>query len=201
MTGAGFASHRHHSKQAGGQAGAFDFYVLVLSWSPEFCYSHPDAGECGEHHGFLVHGLWPQNSDGTFPLNCHTDQPGPTNPEAMSDIMPHEIVRHEWLAHGTCSGLNGDQYFALIRRLFGSIRIPDRLKQPDRSTTLSVIDMKHSFEQANPQLRDNEIVVQLRGNYLNGVEFCESKQETPAPVSCSGLRDTRQGTFVVPPVR
>ena len=46
-------------------AAAFDYYVLNLSWSPEFCYSHPSAPECGEHKAFVLHGLWPQNNDGT----------------------------------------------------------------------------------------------------------------------------------------
>jgi ribonuclease T2 len=194
-------SRRHHAKQTRGLAGNFDFYVLVLSWSPEFCYSHPSTRECSQHKGFLVHGLWPQNSDGTYPQNCQTNQPAPTSPESMSDIMPGEIVRHEWLMHGTCSGLSGDSYFALIRKLYSSIRIPDSFKQPASSATLSTSGMKRQFEQANSQLRDDEIVVQLRRNYLNSVQFCESKSPSPTPVTCSGLHDTRQGTFVVQPVR
>ena len=192
---------RHHAKQSSGVAGNFDFYLLVLSWSPEFCYSHANAAECSQHKGFLVHGLWPQNNDGTYPQNCQTNQPAPTSPESMSDLMPSEIVRHEWLTHGTCSGLSGDNYFALIRKLYNSIRIPDGLKQPSKSATLSTSAMKRDFEQANSQLRDDAIVVQLRGNYLNSVQFCESKSSSPTPVACSGLHDTRQGTFVVPPVR
>ena len=174
-------SRRHHVKQRSGVAGNFDFYVLVLSWSPEFCYSHPNAGECSQHKGFLVHGLWPQNTDGTYPQNCQTSQPAPTNPESMSDIMPGEIVRHEWLTHGTCSGLNGDNYFALIRKLYNSIRIPDTLKQPTRSATLSTSQMKHEFEQANSQLRDDEIVVQLRGNYLNSIQFLSRRVHRRLP--------------------
>src|ERR1700740_378358 len=29
-----------------GQPGDFDYYVLALSWSPEFCHSHLSAAEC-----------------------------------------------------------------------------------------------------------------------------------------------------------
>ena len=35
----------------------FDYYLLNLSWSPEFCYSHPSAAECAAHPTFVLHGL------------------------------------------------------------------------------------------------------------------------------------------------
>ena len=41
----------------------FDYYLLNLSWSPEFCHSHPNATECAQRAGFVLHGLWPQNND------------------------------------------------------------------------------------------------------------------------------------------
>src|SRR5438309_5449467 len=59
--------------------GAFDYYLLNLSWSPEFCYSHRDKPECAQHFAFVLHGLWPQNTDGTYPQNC-SNAPGPANP-------------------------------------------------------------------------------------------------------------------------
>src|SRR6201996_9691352 len=50
----------------------FDYYLLNLSWSPEFCHSHPNATECASRATFVLHGLWPQNTDGTYPQNCST---------------------------------------------------------------------------------------------------------------------------------
>ena len=36
-----------------------------------------------------------------------TNVPGPNNPARMLDIMPSlQLIRHEWSAHGTCSGLS-----------------------------------------------------------------------------------------------
>ncbi len=60
------------------QGQPYDFYLLNLSWSPEFCHSHPDSPECAAHPGFVVHGLWPQNNDGTYPEHCPS-RPGPTS--------------------------------------------------------------------------------------------------------------------------
>src|ERR1700751_2317489 len=59
-------------------AQSFDYYLLNLSWSPEFCYSHQSAPECGLHKTFVLHGLWPQNADGTYPQNC-SNVPGSAN--------------------------------------------------------------------------------------------------------------------------
>ena len=55
--------------------GDFDFYVLTLSWSPGFCDTggeeksrHQCAVGAGE--GFVVHGLWPENSNRPYPSDC-----------------------------------------------------------------------------------------------------------------------------------
>src|SRR5215831_16810486 len=81
---AGFSKH-HGSRQATqGKPGVFDYYMLTLSWSPEFCHSHADKPECQSgHHGFIVHGLWPQYVDG-YPENC-SNAPGLANPSEMTD--------------------------------------------------------------------------------------------------------------------
>jgi ribonuclease T2 len=56
-------THAQHK----GQPGKFDFYLLNLSWAPEFCSIQGTSPECtgAVHYGFIVHGLWPQNNDGT----------------------------------------------------------------------------------------------------------------------------------------
>ncbi len=194
------ASHRH-SRSRSGQAGVFDYYVLVLSWSPEFCYSHPGAQECRRHSGFVVHGLWPQNRDGSYPYRCRTDQLRPGEPSSVADVMPSEIIEHEWQQHGSCSGLSSAAYFALVRAAFESVRVPSRLQAPGDSFTLSSRELKRAFEQVNPALSDADMAVQLHGGYLNAVEFCLTKSDHPAPTACSNLRDARAGTFVLPPVR
>jgi ribonuclease I len=59
--------------------GQFDFYLLNLSWSPEFCATHGESPECGHNLGFVVHGLWPQDSNGNYPQHAvmRRDQPIP----------------------------------------------------------------------------------------------------------------------------
>jgi ribonuclease T2 len=113
--------------------------------------------------------------------------------------MPPEIVLSEWRKHGTCTGLSGDEYLALIRRLYDSIRIPPKLAAPRQSFALQPALLKEEFHRANPSLAPQDIVVQLRQRYLNAVEICFSK--TGSPIPCSNLKDAPNGRFLVPPVR
>ncbi len=58
-----------------GTEGDFDFYVLALSWSPEYCSSNNDPQQCsiGRRLGFVLHGLWPQYNRG-YPSDCSNAQ-------------------------------------------------------------------------------------------------------------------------------
>jgi ribonuclease T2 len=185
-------------QRSGGQPGVFDYYQLNLSWSPEFCYSKPDNPECSGHHGFIVHGLWPQFRSGGWPEFCGR-QPGPSNPNQMLDIMPDpHLVQHEWSAHGTCSGLRADDYFSLIHRTFAALKIPQQFVRPTRQFSITPGTLKQAFAQANPGLNETDIAISCKGAYLVAVEICVTKDGKPTP--CSGMRDCRAGILRVPKV-
>ncbi len=193
-------SNRHRQRQGRtGQPGAFDYYAWALSWSPEFCHSHPEKPECTTGQlGFVVHGLWPQDVDG-YPENCST-APGLRNPSQMTDIMPDEsLVAHEWVTHGTCSGLDADAYFKLVRRAFESVKIPSRLAKPTQAFSITPQELKQEFLAANPRLRAEYLTVSCGNNYLTGISVCFDKQLQPR--ACEGLRDCRANVIKVPPVR
>lgn len=187
--------------QQPGKAGQFDYYLLVLSWSPEFCHGKPSAAECKDHRGFVLHGLWPQYNNGGYPVDCATTQPPPTDLSQIKQIMPPEIVAHEWQKHGTCSGLSGDAYFRLAQAVFESVKIPADFIAPTRTTTSRPSALKKDFEETNPALADQDIAIQLHQSYLNAVEICFSKSEHPAPTACLHIHDVSGGTFKIPPVR
>jgi len=186
-----------------GKPGNFDYYLFTLSWSPEYCHSHRDAVECGggNHYGFIVHGLWPQFSDGRYPEHC-SNEPAPDNPASVSVIMPDpSLIRHEWTTHGTCSGLNADQYFLLIRMIFYSIRIPEQFTRPTQIQNLRPAEVKRAFEQSNPQLSDDSIAVNCPQNFLSGVQICVMKDGAPLHCPANSVRDCRARNISIPPVR
>ncbi|MBS0234131.1 MAG: ribonuclease T [Proteobacteria bacterium] len=195
-------------------AGQFDYYVLVLSWSPSYCSDEgkDDDTQCnrrdGRRYSFVLHGLWPQYDSG-YPSNCRLSRrpfvPDPVI-NSMLDIMPSRgLVIHEYRAHGTCSGLDPVRYFALAHRLFEGINIPKRFQNPFESQIVSAQDVKRSFLEANPQFRPDMIAVVCggAGGMLKEVRLCLSKDG--APRNC-GQNETRRNLcsanqVFIPPAR
>ncbi len=168
-------SRRHARSAANAQPGDFDFYLLTLSWSPEFCATHPTSPECAAHPGFVVHGLWPENNDGTYPENC-SSAPGPANPGQYTNLLPTaSLVEHEWATHGTCSGLAPDAYFGEIATAFHKLSIPTEFTGSNQPATLSPTAIIADFAAANPGLPQAGIAISCGNNRLTAVEVCLSK--------------------------
>jgi ribonuclease T2 len=177
--------------------GQFDFYLLNLSWSPEFCATHGDSPECGRNLGFVVHGLWPQDTSGDYPQHC-SDAPGPSNPQADTDIMPTaSLVEHEWQTHGTCSGLGPDNYFAAIHKAYAGIRIPANIGLGRDADGVTPDDLLGRFAEANPGYPAGSFALSCGNNRLTAVEICLSKDLHPE--ACQGVRSCRATVVKVTP--
>ena len=175
----------------------FDFYLLNLSWSPEFCQTHPGANECGLHSTFVLHGLWPQNNDGTYPQNCST-APGPANPSNYSDIYPDpSLLQHEWSKHGTCSGLSPDQYFQAARKAFQSVKIPATLAGLKSQTSMTPAQILSLFSSTDPQIPQPAMALSCGNNNLTAFEVCLDKSFSP--IACSAVRSCRANSVRIPP--
>ncbi len=175
---------------------AFDFFLLNLSWSPEYCHSHPAATECAQHPAFVLHGLWPERQDGTYPENC-SDAPGPANPGQYSDVYPDPgLLRHEWRTHGTCSGLSPDAYFTAARNAYKAMTAPPKLVQLKEQISLSPAGIAELFERSNPDVPATSLAVSCGNNYLTAVEVCLDKNLHS--VSCGALRSCRANTVRIP---
>jgi ribonuclease T2 len=175
----------------------FDYYLLNLSWSPEFCYSHPSAAECAQHRAFTLHGLWPQNKTGPYLENC-TDAPGPRDPSAYSDIYPDMgLLRHEWKTHGTCSGLAPDAFFTLARQAVQSVAIPTELSSLDHQISLPPDQILDLFSKSNPDIPRASLALSCGNNYLTAIEICMGKMLKPT--ACGPIRTCRANTVRIPP--
>lgn len=181
-------------------AANFDYYLLTLSWSPEYCHGHGNSPQCsGDHPGFVVHGLWPQFNSGQWPSDC-SRAAGLADPSTMLDIMPDpRLIAHEWAKHGTCSGLTANQYFALVRQAYDSIKVPASLVSPSRTATRSTSDIKHLFSEANPAISADDMAVSCHNRYLSAVEFCLSKELRP--IACQAVRDCNARAVRIPSIQ
>lgn len=178
-------------------SGQFDYYLLTLSWAPEYCHGHPNSPECdGSHRGFVIHGLWPQNNDGRWPSHC-SNQAGLSDPAAMLDIMPDpRLVAHEWSTHGTCTGLSAQQYFHTVRTAYRSIKIPAKLANPDRTVRMSAGEIKRMLTEANPGMSSEGIAISCHNRYLAGVSFCMNK--SLQPIACQSVRECNATSIIIP---
>src|SRR5690242_13019937 len=138
-------------------AAEFDYYMLTLSYAPDFCAEpggNKDPRECGAGRriGFVVHGLWPQGETGRGPENCgHASPVSQDTIRVTLNYIPTEsLIQHEWSAHGTCSGLSAADYFALVRKARDSVKIPDDLNQPPQALHLTPAGIDAKLAAANP---------------------------------------------------
>jgi ribonuclease T2 len=178
------------------QGTGFDFYLLNLSWSPEFCYSHRDAAECAAHAAFVLHGLWPENTDGSYPERCSTAA-GPADPGQYKDIYPDSgLLQHEWQTHGTCSGLSADAFFQTARAAYRSVAIPQKLSTLTAETSLPPDQIVDLFTASNPTIPASSVVVSCGHNYLTAVEVCLDK--SLHPTACGAVRSCRANTVRIP---
>lgn len=211
---------RGKSERRADVPGDFDYYTMVLSWSPTHCASQktkrrgPDR-QCNPRPGerpyaFILHGLWPQYERG-FPERCYT-RFKPFVPKrvinGMLDIMPSPgLIIHEYKKHGTCSGLRPEGYYQLSRRVFRSIKIPQRYQAPNKAQMVSPETLVDEFIAANPAsgLRHDMIAVACggAGNRLREVRICFDKKGKPT--SCGRNENQRRlcnaRRMYVPPVR
>ena len=179
-------------------ATGFDFYLLNLSWSPEYCHSHAEAAECASHSTFVLHGLWPQNNDGGYPQNC-SNAAGP-EPDLFGDIYPKPgLLEHEWRTHGTCSGLSANDFFSAARSAYQSVKIPAQLANLSSQTSMSPDQIAALFTQSNPGLSQQAIAISCGHNYLTAVEICLNK--TLQPIACPAVRSCRANSVRIAPPR
>jgi ribonuclease T2 len=189
--------HGNNKPTASNTPGSFDYYLLTLSWSPEFCATHQGKPECAAHPGFVLHGLWPENNDGGYPDTCG-NAPGPADPGQYSDIYPDQgLLAHEWGAHGTCSGLPPDGYFAAERSAVKSVTIPQDLQQVSAPMQLTPQQLITDFAQANPDFPAGSIAISCGNNRLTAVQVCLSKGL--APIACQGIRSCRANVVKITP--
>ena len=198
---------RPHKRKPASASGNFDYYLLALSWAPDFC-AQPNVPkndrECGSGRrvGFVVHGLWPQGESGRGPERCGSASPVAQDiVQRMLAYIPSEgLIQHEWTNHGTCSGLSAAQYFENVRKTFDSVVIPPEYKNLNRQIQVNPADIEAKFAAANPSFPRTAFRVSCHGDELQEMRICFSKDLKPRSCTDSAV-DCRLGSIVMRPVR
>lgn len=198
---------RANAQEVKAEPGVYDYYLLNLSWAPEFCstlhtltpaeQAARGSTECTAPHGFVLHGLWPQNFDGTYPGNCGT-RPGPAHPEQYLDMTPDlSLLKHEWAKHGTCTTLTPDSFFATARRAFSSAKIPSAFQHVTSTQMMPPELILGLFYAANPAFPHGSFALSCGHNDLTAIEACFSREGQP--ISCQNIRTCHANSVRVEP--
>jgi ribonuclease T2 len=189
-------------------AGSFDYYVLSLSWSPNWCVLEGDArgsDQCDTRHdhGWILHGLWPQFERG-YPAYCQTSERAPSrrDTQEMADIMGTSgLAWHQWQKHGTCAGLSADAYFALSRESFSKISKPGDLRRLTAPVQIAPKVIEEAFMRDNPRLRQDQITITCREGHIQEARICLTMDLEFRRCGADVLKDCSAPTAIFTPVR
>lgn len=193
-------SHAHQLKRNYGATcsptapGNFDFYVMSMSYQPEFCYQHRTKEYSGCEHpndlwrsSLTIHGIWPQNNDRTWPCTCSNET---FNRQTLTDVgeksfdlyWPNvkasrsspkytEFWEHEWSKHGTCSGLTQDNYFQMA--FMHSLPTPTIVRDY-YGMSLSKSDLLKAYKDSGKTDKDEigVVLVCVGKRFLSEVRVC-----------------------------
>ncbi|KAJ0395886.1 hypothetical protein P43SY_002017 [Pythium insidiosum] len=185
----------------------FDFYVLAVSWQPEFCH-----GKEQEYPGctvprdywrshFTMHGLWPEREHGKHPGFCHGPEFDPAAVESavgldnLMQFWPNVKIaagsadyvsfwRHEWTRHGTCSGLEQAAYFSravdIVRN--ATLTTP-QLVQQNVGKSVSASELRAAFKREVSRDGDGDVALKCdHGNHLSQAFTCWEKDAKNQPI-------------------
>jgi ribonuclease T2 len=175
----------------------FDFYVLSMSFQPEFCFQHKRDSfpGCENPQDFwrtslTLHGLWPEDYDGSWPSTCTDEE---FNPKTVHDLGPdrfdhlwpnvkssepskvhYSFWEHEWTKHGTCTGLSQDEYFDTALKHF--LPTPSFVRD-NYGLEVSSSDLLKAYREDQSYNDGDIILVCSGGRYLSEVRICVAKDK------------------------
>ncbi len=192
----------------GEKSGEFDYYLLSLSWSSNWCAIEGDSRnseQCDPKHDYdwTLHGLWPQYERG-WPSYCFPAKPNPSRSQtgAMVDIMGSSgLAWHQWNKHGRCTGLTSEEYYALSREAFDKITRPEIFRKLKDPVKLPAHVVEEAFLLANDGLKANGITITCKQRHIQEARICLTKDLEFRKCGRDAIRDCRMDDALFTPIR
>lgn len=196
------------ARAEGEAAGDFDYYVMALSWSPNWCTLEGDARGAPECDGrrdlaFTLHGLWPQYEEG-WPSFCRTAERDPTRSQSdgMADIMGSSgLAWYQWKKHGRCSGLSATEYYAAMREAVESVTVPPVFSQMTKTLKVPAEVIEGAFLESNPGMTRDQITITCKDGFIQEVRICLTKDLEPRRCGNDVIRDCRMKDAILGAIR
>lgn len=177
-----------------------DYYVLALSWSPEYCKMHHQQGmQCKrspqQAYRFVLHGLWP-----SIEKSCTQEKLSDAVIDSTLPFIPSKkLIEHEWKKHGRCSGYTPKQFFDLSIQAFKKIKIPRFFNSVNVNMTKKIGDIKKAFVQENPNLKCDSIRVVNINKEFSELRVCLDKSLQSINCPFPPISNPKIEVVIVPP--
>lgn len=189
-------------------AGEFDYYVMALSWSPNWCALEGDARQSpqcdsGADFGWVLHGLWPQYEIG-WPQDCRTRFSEPTRGQTaeMADIMGTSgLAWYQWNKHGSCSGLSPADYYAVARLAFEQVVRPPVFSRLTNTVALPAHVVEEAFLRDNPGMQHDQITITCRSGHIQEARICMTRDLELRRCGADVIRDCALDDALFEPMR
>ncbi|WP_426034165.1 ribonuclease T2 family protein [Cypionkella sp. TWP1-2-1b2] len=180
----------------GEKAGDFDYYVMSLCWSSNWCALTGDNRgdpQCDAGRGltWTLHGLWPQDESG-YPSDCRTVQSDPNRSDSaqMADIMGGAgLAFHEWKKHGRCSGLSAKSYYATMRKAYKAVAIPPIFAKISKDLNVPASVIEDAFAESNPQIARDQMTITCSQGMIRELRICLTKDLEPRRCGADTIKD------------
>ncbi len=192
----------------GERAGDFDYYVLALSWSANWCAQEGDDRndpQCDAGRGVTwnVHGLWPQYEDG-YPSYCRTTERDPSRGQTadVADVFGGAgTAFYQWKKHGRCAGLPATDYYDIARKAVGGITLPPVFQGLRKDVKLPASVVEDAFLEANPTMTRDQITITCSDGMIQEARICLTKDLDLRRCGDDTIRDCRMKDAVMEAVR
>lgn len=192
----GGAAQAQSEKTRTSKAGDFDYYVMSLGWSSNWCALTGDARrdpQCDEGRGltWTLHGLWPQFESG-YPSDCRTVENDPNRSDSaqMADIMGGAgLAFYEWKKHGRCSGLSAKSYYATMRKAYKTVVIPPIFTKITQDLSVPASVIEDAFSESNPQIARDQMTVTCARGMIQELRICLTKELEPRRCGADTIKD------------
>ncbi|MEE9427603.1 MAG: ribonuclease T2 [Paracoccaceae bacterium] len=191
----------------GEPAGDFDYFVLSLSWSPNWCALEGDdrnSPQCSTNgFGWVLHGLWPQYEQG-WPSYCRTDKSDPSRRQTkdMAPIMGSSgSAWYQWKKHGRCSGLSSEDFYSLALGVYLSVNRPAVFRNLENPVKLPANVVEQAFLAANPDLTADMITITCKQARIQEARICYGKDLNPRICGSDVVRDCQMQDALMDPPR
>jgi ribonuclease T2 len=189
----------------------FDYFILSLSWSPDYCATdgENDVQQCavGRKLGFVLHGLWPNYTRG-YPSYCTEEKLPQELEDQFNGLFPSDkLYDHEWEKHGTCSGLSPENYLLASQQLKATTIIPDAYQAPEAPFRTTSQELQAEFASSNPDFSESSVAVYCSGSgrFLKEIFVCYANDGSPtvcsAEVQSKAAKSCGQPDFLVRNIR